>query len=203
MIMQTIFFFFFFFFLNILIGCIIVLCIFIILCELHCSVGFVSVNPETIIIPNFSFWPNWWCIFTYIWYNFQCHIKLCNDFAVTQIQTTVKPVLCGLCHERSLVLNYRFIGTYVYMGRIWFSYLLWETNCLERLFLLGRRGGLTRQVLLYICQHCQISIKILIDIHSGKVINEYLCYLSESVLFRLIPSFRGHLARFVMWPPSH
>ena len=29
------------------------------------------------------------------------------------------------------------------------------------------------------------------------MLNEYVCYLSESVLFRLVASFRGHLARFV------
>ena len=35
-------------------------------------------------------------------------------------------------------------------GRKWFLYdLLWETTCLERPFLLGRRGGRPRQVMLY------------------------------------------------------
>ena len=29
------------------------------------------------------------------------------------------------------------------------------------------------------------------------MLNGYFCYLSESVLFRLIASFRGHLSRFV------
>ena len=38
----------------------------------------------------------------------------------------------------------------IHNGRTWFLYdLLWETTCLERPFLLGRRGGRPRQVLLY------------------------------------------------------
>ena len=47
--------------------------------------------------------------------------------------------------ERPPILNGRF-HRHLYMGRIVFLYLLWGTTCLVRSLLLGRAGGLSRQV---------------------------------------------------------
>ena len=56
---------------------------------------------------------------------------------------TVEPVLCGLCHERPLILNDRFHKNGLFLIDVC-------TTCYERPLFLGRRGGLTRQALLYI-----------------------------------------------------
>ena len=75
-----------------------------------------------------------------------------QDQHLLKERCTVEPVLNDLSYERPLGLNDRF-RWHLNMGRIWFFYLLWgttRTTCIERPLLLGRRGGLSRQVLLYI-----------------------------------------------------
>ncbi len=56
------------------------------------------------------------------------------------------------CHAHLICSSYCLtVCKNIHNGRTWFLYdLLWETTCLERPFLLGRRGGRPRQVLLYI-----------------------------------------------------
>ena len=70
-------------------------------------VGSVSANCETVIMHNLVFWPLELVVYFHdiILNTTQVMILQSHKF---KLQGTVKPALCGLCHERPLILNYRF-----------------------------------------------------------------------------------------------
>ena len=74
--------------------------------------------------------------------------KICPNLRIWCLWKKNVFVYSRICRERplwNLEQPTVFIG--IHVGRLWFVYLLWGTTCLERQLLLGRRRGLSRQVL--------------------------------------------------------
>ena len=69
----------------------------------------------------------------------------CQSESEIILESTVEPVLCGLCHERPLVLNDRFHRHGLFLIDVCTT--CYRDLSLERSLLLGRWCGRSRQVL--------------------------------------------------------